>query len=152
MISKNYVDGRYVVDQYEFQYGGDGDVYFCNFVTDPAQGFHVPAKSLFIENHGGGAGSNILYYRTIHGRFGTSRDSHIAADGFHNYQLGECLVYGVLVYASNANLEFSLVATPGEWTDYEIDKFMINPELQPTLKFLDKQMLTSAINPKELNI
>jgi hypothetical protein len=144
-ISKNYNRGRFVVDNWEFTEGGDGDVYFCNFISDASQGFKVPAKSLYIQNHGGGAGYNYLYYRTIHSDFGTSKQIRIRPDEYVNYQLGEAVFYGVLLWASNANLQFSLDATPGEWDDREVAEFIANPLLKKTLARLDDQLLTTGL-------
>jgi len=126
-VSSKYNRTRYVVNRYEFQVGGDGDSYFCNFVDDSRQGFGVPAKSLMIQNHGGGAGDNYLYYRTIHDKIGSSPPAILAPDEFINYQLGETLFWAILLWSSNANLVFSLDATPGEWTDAEIAIFESNP-------------------------
>lgn len=144
-ISKKYNNGRYTVDAYEFQRGGDGDVKFCNFIKDEAQGFGVPAKSFSIENHGGGAGENIIYYRTIHNLYGTSRQSRLLPDCYKNYLPTESRYYGILVWASNANCCFSLDATPGEWTDAEVVDFIGSPLYKKTLSFLDEQTLTGEL-------
>ena len=145
-ISKKYNRGRFVVDQYEFQHGGDGDVIFCNFIGDESQGFKVPAKSLSIQNHGGGAGYNYLYYRTIHTSLGTSKQKRLRPDEYINYQLGEAIFYGVLLWSSNANLEFSLDATPGEWDDREVEEFVGNPMYKKTLTTLQEQLLTTELD------
>lgn len=144
-VSTKYNQGHFLVTAYEFQHGGDGDVYFCNFIADSAQGFKVPAKSLMIHNHAGGAGDNYLYYRTIHNNLGSSRDARIGPDEFINYSLGEARFYAVLLWASNPNLVFSLDATPGEWTDKEVDDFIASPMIKKTLSYLEEQTLTTAL-------
>lgn len=145
MISKRYNRGRFVVDQYEFTKGGDGDVYVCNFVGDESQGFKVPAKSMSIQNHGGGAGDNFIYYRTIHSHLGTSKQLRLRPDEYTNYQLGEALFFGVLVWSSNANCRFSLDATPGEWEEKDVDDFISSPLFKSALSYLEQQSLTSEL-------
>lgn len=89
VVSNRYNRSRYVVSRYEFQHGGDGDSYLCNFVGDSRQAFGVPAKSLMIQNHAGGAGDNYLYFRTIHDKtLGSSPPAILGPDEFINYQLG----------------------------------------------------------------
>lgn len=133
-ISSKYNRTRFVVSRYEFQRGGDADTYLCNFVSDERQGFGVPAKSLMIQNHGGGAGSNFLYYRTIHtNKFGSAPPATLEPDGFINYQLGETIFFAVLIWAANAKVRFSIDATPGEWTDTEVADFQSSPYLKSTL-------------------
>ncbi len=144
-VSKKYNRGRFSIDHHEFQKGGDGDVKFCNFIGDSSQGFKVPAKSLMIQNHGGGAGENYLYYRTIHTNLGTSATSRLSADEFINYQLGEAVFWGVLLWSSNANLEFSLDATPGEWTDLEVSEYINNPVVKKRIDSLDDLGLSSSL-------
>jgi hypothetical protein len=146
VVSKRYNRGRYVVDMYEFQHGGDGDVQLCDFVSDAEQGFKVPAQSLVIQNHGGGAGDNWLYYKTIHTAFGSSKFSRLRADEFINYQLGETVVWGVLLYASNANLRYSIVATPGEWHERDVEEFLANsPATKKTLSYMYDQISLGEI-------
>jgi hypothetical protein len=137
-VSNNYNDGRFSVDHYSFPFGGDGDTKFCNFISDAAQGFKVPAKSLSIENHGGGQGDNYLYYTTIHAMLGKSRQKRLLPDGFVNYMLGETRIWGIILWGSNANLEFSLDATPGEWTDLEVQKFVTSPIVKRNISYLEK--------------
>lgn len=144
-ISKKYNHSRYTVDSYEFQHGGDGDCYVCNFISDSSQGFKVPAKSMSIQNHGGGAGDNYLYYRTIHTNIGTSKQLRLRPDEYVNYSLGEAVFWGIVLWASNSNLMFSLDATPGEWTDRDVEEFIANPTRKRTLSYIDEQMLTSAL-------
>jgi hypothetical protein len=145
MISRKYNHGRFAIDQYEFTKGGDGDCLFCNFIGDESQGFKVPAKSLMIQNHGGGSGYNYLYYRTLHTDLGTSKQSRLLPDEYVNYQLGEAIFYGVLLWSSNANCRFSLDATPGEWTDKEVDDFISNPMYKKTLTAVQEQLLTTEL-------
>lgn len=121
---------------YEFTKGGDGDIYVCDFVRDKQQGFNVPAKSLLIENHGGGAGYNYLYFRTTHDGNGWSRTMRLKPDAFVNYQLGEAIFYGVAVWASNANCMFSLDATPGEWDTAEASRFLGSPNVKKNIDAL----------------
>lgn len=114
VVSNRYNRSRYVVSRYEFQHGGDGDSYLCNFVGDSRQAFGVPAKSLMIQNHAGGAGDNYLYFRTIHDKtLGSSPPAILGPDEFINYQLGETMFWAVLLWASNANLVFSLMPLLG---------------------------------------
>lgn len=144
-ISSKYNMGRFVIDNYEFQHGGDGDIKLVNFINDIQQGFGVPAKSLYIQNHGGGAGDNYLYYRSIHSLLGTSKSIRIYPDEYVNYSLGECLFYGLVIWSSNANLRFSLDATPGEWTDKEVDSFIASPIYERISQIIAEQELTSEL-------
>lgn len=122
-----YNRGRFSIDMFEFTLGGDGDVLFCDFVRDRRQGFHVPAKSLSIQNHGGGAGFNYIYYRTTHDGDSWSKTSRLLPDAFKNYMLGETVFYGCMVWSSNANCMVSIDATPGEWTEKEAKPYLSNP-------------------------
>lgn len=151
-VSSKYNRTRFAVNRYEFQSGGDGDCVLCDFVGDNKQGFGVPAKSLMLHNHGGGAGDNFLYYRTIHTRIGSAPPSTLEADAFINYQLGETIFYAVLVWASNANLVFSLDATPGEWTDADVDEFTRNPFRKKTIESVNRLKLLEGVNVASLEI
>jgi len=132
--------GRFVVSAFEFTKGGDGDVYCCDFVRDPRQGFGVPAKSMSIQNHAGGAGDNYIYYTTTVDGSKFSKTRRLDPDGFINYYLGETIFYGVLVWASNANCMFSLDATPGEWTEKESKQYVSDPIIKKTIDYvLDAQ-------------
>ena len=144
-ISRKYNMGRYVEDRYEFQHGRDGDIKVINFIDDDQQRFKVPAKSLFIQNHGGGAGDNYIYFRTIHNTLGTSKVFTLEPDAFINYTLGECLFYGLVVWCSNANCMFSMDATSGEWTDKEIDAFQSSPIFQRVREIMSDQSLTTGL-------
>lgn len=145
-VSRRYNRGRYTIDLYEFQHGGDGDVKLCDFVGDSRQGFRVPAQSMMIHNHGGGAGDNYIYYATIHDSFGTSAFTTLKPDAFHNYFLGESTIYGVLVYASNANCRFSLLATPGEWQERDVEEFITMPShVKRTMENMYSMMNTGPI-------
>jgi len=144
-ISSRYNQGHFVVTRHEFTQGGDGEIYFCNFIGDESQGFKVPAKSLMIHNHAGGAGDNYLYYRTIHNEKGSSKPAILGPDEFINYQLGETRIFACLLWSSNANLVFSLDATPGEWTDKEVDEFITSPMIKKVLSYLDEQILTTEL-------
>ena len=116
----SYRRGRYVVDMYEFQYGGDSDHVLCDFVRDRAQGFGVPAKSLVIENHGGGAGYNYLYVKTSCNGKDWDTTNRLMPDAYENYLLEEAIYYKALIWSSNAKCRFSLIATPGVWTSDEL--------------------------------
>jgi hypothetical protein len=131
-----YEHGRFVVSTFEFTRGGDGDVYCCDFVRDPRQGFGVPAKSMSIQNHGGGAGDNLIYYRTTYDGSKFSKTMILYPDMFVNYYLGETIFYGVLVWASNANCRFSLDATPGEWTEKEAAKYISDPIVKKVIDYI----------------
>jgi hypothetical protein len=144
-ISSRYNQGHYTITRYEFEYGGDGDMVFCNFISDSKKGFKVPAKSLMIHNHAGGAGDNYLYYRTIHNELGYSDYAILGPDEFINYQQGEMRIWGIGLWASNANLVFSLDATPGEWEDKEVDAFITSPLIKKALSKLEEQSLTTEL-------
>ena len=153
VVSNRYNRSRYVVSRYEFQHGGDGDSYLCNFVGDSRQAFGVPAKSLMIQNHAGGAGDNYLYFRTIHDKtLGSSPPAVLGPDEFINYQLGETVFWAVLLWASNANLVFSLDATPGEWTDAEIAQFESSPFRKSTQESIDRISLLSGVDLSSMEI
>lgn len=131
---------------YEFQQGGDGDIFYANFIGDKAQGFKVPAKSMSIINHGGGAGDNYLYFRTVHSYLGTSKQRRILPDQFINYLQGEMIIYAVVLWSSNANLCFTLDATPGEWEEADAKQFLdANPVISTTLKYLEELPLKTGL-------
>lgn len=127
MASATYRRGRFVVDRYEFQTGGDSEVVLCDFVYDKSQGFGVPARSFYIENLGGGEGLNYIYFQTTETGKYWSRVSTLLPDSYENNVLNEAVFYGVRVWASNARCMFSLVAAPGEWSDDEIRQVVSGP-------------------------
>jgi hypothetical protein len=123
-------------DDYTFSSGGDGDSRIYDFVNDPHQGFGVPAKSLTIFNHGGGAGSNLIYYKISRNGDSFSRKHSIDPDAGVNYLLGETVIYGLMIWASNANCSFSFVATPGEWLLKDAKKYEPNPIKKRQIEYL----------------
>jgi len=152
-MALNYRHGRFVVNRYRFVTGGPGDVYIIDFVNDAAQGFRVPAKSLAIRNHGGGSGNNYLYMAIAQSvtASGTDWDESaiVESDSVENYSPEDgCIMFGVLLWASNPSLVFSLRATPGDWTSSELKQYMASPVALSTvgLSTLDKQALLTEMS------
>jgi hypothetical protein len=126
--------GRFAVDMYEFTLGGDGDVLMCDFVNDARQGFHVPAKSLSIQNHGGGSGWNYIYYKTTHDGRVWSKTTRLLPDAFKNYMLGETVFYACLIWSSNSNCMVSVDATPGDWDEKEAKPYISDPMIKKSIE------------------
>ncbi len=61
LVRKSYTP--LTIDNYLFTEGGENDYVLVDVVDDVMRGLGVPGKSMFIENHGGGAGINRLYYQ-----------------------------------------------------------------------------------------
>lgn len=123
-----YRHGKFSIDRYEFLTGGEGDVLVLNFVDDPAQGLGVPAQSLLIMNHGGGAGNNYLYYRTSEDGSGWDKLSTILPDRTEEYTPADGQVFSqAMFWSSNASLRVSVRATPGEWTLGKLRQYLPTP-------------------------
>jgi len=123
-----YRRGKFSVDRYEFEKGGEGDTVVLDFVNDPLQGFQVPAKSLLIINHGGGAGHNYLYYRVSEDGDGWDKVSTILPDRTEEYPSSDGQVISqIMLWSSNPNLQVSLRATPGIWTLTELRQYLPSP-------------------------
>lgn len=113
------------IDQYEFQVGGDGDSLLVDFVNDKSQGLMVPARSLLIENHAGGAGNNYVWFKTSEDGSHWSRTSRINPDAWEEFEVrDECIFCQLIVWASNANCRVSVRATPGQWTQQQYDEIL----------------------------
>ena len=129
----SYRRGKFVVDRHEFTVGGEGDALVLDFVNDKLQGLGVPAKSLLLMNHGGGAGDNELYFRTSEDGSGWDKKATILNDRTEEYAVADGQVISQLIcWASNANLQVSIRATPGVWTLTELRRYVPSPA--PTIE------------------
>jgi hypothetical protein len=147
MSAPSYRHGRFVVSKYEFQKGGESDVYIIDFVSDSAQGFNVPAKSVAVKNHAGGSGNNLLYFRTTEDGRVWDRPGIIDPDTGEGYDvLDGCVFYGVMLWSSNPNLMFSLRATPGVWTERELSEYIPVPGKPTPLAILTPEQLLAEMS------
>jgi len=114
----------YVINRYSFVRGGANDLYQIDFINDRRQGFGVPAKSVVVRNDGGGVGSDYLHVQY-------AEYKHYYTPDLSLYE-GEALVIkpddgvlvsNMLIWADSARLSFSLVATPGQWSNKELKDF-----------------------------
>lgn len=120
--------GRYTLSKYEFQIGGENDVLSIDFVGDESQGFGVPAKSLLIMNHAGGAGDNYIYFRLSEDGRSWDRVSTLFPDRTEEYTVSDnCVFSQMQIWGSNARVRVSVRATPGEWTQKELNQYIPNP-------------------------
>lgn len=132
-----YRRGKFSIDRYEFVNGGEGDVLVLDLVNDPSQGLGVPAQSLLIMNHGGGAGNNYLYYRTSVDGDGWDKLVTILPDRTEEYEPADGQVISqLMLWASNANLQVSVRATPGEWTLKKLRLYVPSPAPSVDAKLL----------------
>lgn len=119
-MARFYRHGRFVINRYQFVTGGEQDVVSFDFVKDSAQGFGVPAKSLVIYNHGGGSGTNLIYFRTTERSDSWDRTGIIDPDTAEGYEVADGVIFSqIMLWASNSNCRFSIRATPGVWTKQE---------------------------------
>jgi len=116
-----YRHNPFVINRYAFKLGGPNDLYQIDFIDDRKQGFGVPAKSLVIQNIGGGVAGDYLHVQYA------EKKQHFSPE-VSLYE-GERLIIkpddGVLisyaiVWSDSRDLAFSLVATPGLWTWKEL--------------------------------
>jgi len=132
-----YRHGKFSLDRYEFVTGGEGDIVVIDFVNDPLQGFGVPAKSLLVMNHAGGAGNNYLYYRVSEDGSGWDKVSTILPDRTEEYPPADGQVISqIMLWSSNANLQVSVRATPGLWTLSELRQYLPSPAPSVEAKIL----------------
>jgi len=101
--------------QYTFK--SAADILRLDFITDKSQGFKVPARSLHVENLGGGAGNNYVYFATS----SDGKDFHstvrLLPGRFRTYTVDDGMVIiSLMVWSSNANCRVDIDAAPGEWT------------------------------------
>jgi hypothetical protein len=123
-----YRRGKYVIDQYEFLVGGEGDALIIDFVNDTLQGFGVPAKSLLLINHAGGAGENLIHYRTSEDGSGWEKTASILPDCNEEYAPADGQVISqMMIWASGPHVVFSMRATPGIWTLKELRQYIPSP-------------------------
>lgn len=123
-----YRHGKYSLDRYEFVTGGEGDIITIDFVNDTLQGLGVPAKSLLIINHAGGAGDNYLYFKTSEDGSGWDKTSVVLPDRTEEYSQADGQVISqLMLWSSNANLRVSVRATPGIWTLTELRQYLPSP-------------------------
>lgn len=109
------------IDNYQFTSGGEADYILVDVVDDPQRGLGVPGKSMFIENHGGGSGINRLYYQTSEDGYRWSDVMSMRPGRFEGYSQDDGVrIWLVKVWASNANVAFTMRITPGIWTDDEL--------------------------------
>ncbi len=136
MVSYQYRHNPYVVNAYQFLIGGAGDLFEIDFVKDRKQGFGVPAKSIVVYNLGGAYGTDYLYvkyssdnqrYSPELGLFSGQRLVVEPADGV--------MITNAMVWAESLGTAFTLVATPGIWTDQELSDlgFVPIPKVVPTV-------------------
>lgn len=110
-----------IIDRYEFTTGGSDDFYLLDIVGDSSQGLGCPAKSMALRNHGGGSGLNILYFTFSENGKYWGKIGSIEAGQSEVYDASDnCIFWSMILWASNANMKFSLRATPGYWTDAEL--------------------------------
>ena len=84
-------------------------------------GLGVPAKSISIINHGPG----VLYYQISSNGSDVSVVDGIDSGQGKVYQPQEGVYTAIIsITSDNANTVFSLVASPGEWTDEELADLM----------------------------
>ncbi len=80
-------------------------------------GLGVPAKSLTIMNHGPG----IIYYQISSNGSDLGVVDGIESGQGRSFQPQESVYTAqISLYTDNAGTIFSLIATPGEWTDEEL--------------------------------
>jgi hypothetical protein len=79
-------------------------------------------------NHGGGAGNNYLYYRASEDGSGWDKVSTILPDRTEEYPISDgCVFSQLMCWSSNANLQVSVRATPGEWTLTKLRRYCPSP-------------------------
>ena len=84
-------------------------------------GLGVPAKSFVITNHGPG----ILYYQISSNGIDSGVVDGIDSGQGKGYEPTEKVAAAVIaVWSDNAATTYSLIATPGEWTDEELAEVM----------------------------
>ena len=111
----------YIINKYKFVTGGEQDFLLLDIVGDKSQGLGCPAKSIAIRNHGGGSGLNDLHYVfSENGKYWGARSSIEAGQSEIYDSSDNCIFWSILFWSSNANLQFSMRATPGYWTKPEL--------------------------------
>lgn len=128
MTELRYRRGRFSINRYEFQIGGIGDSYPVDFVNDPSRGLGVPAKSLLIKNHAGGAGENLLHFKLTENGVDWDDETIVEPDTTEVYDVNDnCVFMGAVFWADDPFLRFSIRATPGSWTLEELRKYIPTP-------------------------
>ncbi len=122
------------VDNYQFTVGGEADYIEIDVVDDPHRGLGVPGKSMFIENHGGGSGINRLYFQTSEDGYRWSEVMSIRGGANEGYSADDGIrIWLIKIWASNANLSFSMRVTPGIWSEDELIEIgRFQPEILPS--------------------
>jgi hypothetical protein len=116
-----YTHNPFVINRYSFKLGGPNDLYQVDLVDDRKQGFGVPAKSVVVQNIGGGVSGDYLHIQ------------YAAKKQYYSPEVtlyeGEKLIIkpedGIIIsymilWADSYGLSFSLIATPGIWEYKEL--------------------------------
>ncbi len=117
----DYRHNPFVINRYSFVLGGPNDLKQLDFINDRKQGFGVPAKSMVIQNVGGGVAGDYLHvqYAEKKQHFSPEVSLYEGERLIIKPDDGVIISYAI-VWADSRDLAFSLVATPGIWTWKEL--------------------------------
>lgn len=117
--------GRYVIERHKIANAGESNALSIDIVNDPRQGLGVPAKSLVIINHGGGAGRSLLHFSITDDGVLWDTSSTISPGMAEEYSvLDNIVVAMVRIWSDSPGTTFSLRATPGQWTYEELKEYI----------------------------